>query len=302
MFCEKLSVQGILPERALLRLKREGICVKNAKKVKKNQILFRVSAKESRKVFAIYPKVCYNGYEQSSYTVTRIGAELPLRLFRTLKKRWGLLLGGALCLPLAFYADGFVLSVSVEGTEGYKREVFQALEEGGITPFSRFNDSRVDGICAKILALDGVGFCSVKKEGTTVTVEIVRQPFQKPNVVAGGLVSSRSGQIKSLAVLRGTPLKKKGDAVAAGELLVADYLLAGGEGTEKIPTAVIARACLTCTYEGVIDAGDEETAFAEAYLQIALSTRGEIISRSVTETEEGYLVKIDYEEIVTINF
>ena len=302
MFCEKLSVEGILPERALLRLKREGICVKNAKKVKKSQILFRVSPKDSRKVFAIYPKVCYNGYEQSSYRVSRVGEESALRLFRALKKRWGILIGAAVCLPLSLFADGYILAVDVVGADCYKREVMQTLEESGLRLFSRFDGDKVDGVCAKLLALDGVGFCTVEKKGKTLTVRLIKQPFQKPVLQSGGLISSKSGTLKSLTVLRGTPLKKAGDTVETGETLVADYLLAGAEGEQKISTPTIARACIACTYEAEIDTTDSQSAFAEAYLSIELSSRGEIVFVSVEQTPQGYSVRIDYEETVTINF
>ena len=57
---EILLLEGLMPERALLRLRREGIAVYDAKKIEKNQILFRIKRKDSEKVFAIYPNVCYN--------------------------------------------------------------------------------------------------------------------------------------------------------------------------------------------------------------------------------------------------
>ena len=60
MFREKLIVEGVQPEKALLRLQKAGIDVFHAKKIKKNQILFTVSKKDSEKVFAIYPKMWYN--------------------------------------------------------------------------------------------------------------------------------------------------------------------------------------------------------------------------------------------------
>ena len=53
MFREKLIVEGVQPEKALVRLQKAGIDVFHAKKIKKNQILFTVSKKDSEKVFAI---------------------------------------------------------------------------------------------------------------------------------------------------------------------------------------------------------------------------------------------------------
>ena len=52
---DKILIEGLMPERALLRLRRVGIGVYNAKKIEKNQILFSVNKKDTEKVFAIYP-------------------------------------------------------------------------------------------------------------------------------------------------------------------------------------------------------------------------------------------------------
>lgn len=302
MLKERLSIEGILPERAVLRLKREGISVYNAKKTKKNQILLSVKKKDTEKVFAIYPNVCYNSYEHSSYKITRVGADASTKLLGFLKKRVGLIVGAALCLPLCFYADGYVLSVKVEGETSYQREVLTSLEKWGIAPYKRYDEKNLDLICAEILSLDGVGFCAVKKNGTTVTVEVRNNPFASPSLTEGGMFASRSGTLVSLSVLRGTPLKKLGDEVKEGDILVGDYFLAGVEGTEKIPSTVVARARFACAYEETVAAETEEEAFAKAYLALALSERSRIVSRSAAEGEDGYLVKIEYEEVQTLNF
>ena len=58
---EKILLEGLMPERALLRLRRAGIAVYNVQKIKKNRIVFLIKKKDSEKVFAIYPKMCYSG-------------------------------------------------------------------------------------------------------------------------------------------------------------------------------------------------------------------------------------------------
>ncbi len=103
VFRHRFSVEGIMPERALLRLQRAGICVYNAQKIKKNQILFSVSAKDSEKVFAIYPNVCYNISAYSPFVVRKIGVEGIAKYVELFQKRVGFLLGGLLfwqCSPL----------------------------------------------------------------------------------------------------------------------------------------------------------------------------------------------------------
>ena len=61
MLLQKIVIEGIMPERALSKLQREGICVYHAKKLKKNQILFRVNEKDAEKVFAI-GALAYNAF------------------------------------------------------------------------------------------------------------------------------------------------------------------------------------------------------------------------------------------------
>ena len=75
MLLEKIVIEGIMPERALSKLQREGICVYHAKKLKKNQILLSVKKKDTEKVFAICPNVCYNVSVYSPYTAKRVGSE-----------------------------------------------------------------------------------------------------------------------------------------------------------------------------------------------------------------------------------
>ena len=43
---ERVLIEGMMPYRALNRLRREGICLKNAQKVQKNQIIFTVDSKD----------------------------------------------------------------------------------------------------------------------------------------------------------------------------------------------------------------------------------------------------------------
>ena len=56
----RLKIQGNMPERALLRLRRAEIPLYEVKKSQKNAILVSVKRKDVQKVFAIYPNLCYN--------------------------------------------------------------------------------------------------------------------------------------------------------------------------------------------------------------------------------------------------
>ena len=72
---QRVLIEGLMPERALLRLRRANIDVYDLKKLQKNQILFTVKKKDIEKVFAIYPDVCYNVSVYTPYKAKRMGAE-----------------------------------------------------------------------------------------------------------------------------------------------------------------------------------------------------------------------------------
>ena len=174
-----LEIEGLMPERALLRLKRAGIAVYNAKKVEKNKILLCVKKKDVEKVFAIYPKVCYNIENYTPYTARKVGAVGIGKLLETAKKRVGILLGIAVFCGGTLYADSYIFGIEFVGSSIYAREAYAIMEQGGIKPFAPYSHKNVDWICAQMLALDGVEFCSVKKSGLWARMEVRLGEFTK---------------------------------------------------------------------------------------------------------------------------
>lgn len=296
----RYAIEGIMPERALLRLKRAGIAVYHVKKPQKNQILFSVKKKDSEKVFAIFPNPCYNNSVYSAYTAKRLGVFGAWRYFEALKKRTGLIVGGILFCALTLFADGFIFGVRFVGTDVYAREAVIALEENGIKPFSRYQKGNEDLVCAKLLKNKGVEFCSVQKRGLYAVVEVRLSPFLEYAPVKGDMLSKRSGTVLSIIALRGTPQKKAGDKVQAGEALVSGYFET--QSGEKKSVEVIARASVACTYEKSLQAESAEEAFAKAYLELGLLERDEITKKTVKERGKEYVVTIEYTAIQTVNF
>ena len=299
-FKQTLSIEGVMPERALLRLKRAEIAVYNVKKEEKTRIVLQVKKKDVEKVFAIYPNVCYNVSVYSPYVVKKIGAKGLFKGLETLKKRTGLWLGGILFAVLTLFANTFVFGVDIVGAAAYEREALIALEQGGIKRFAPYQSGKEDEICARLLAIENVEFCSVKKKGMRVQVEIRTSNFQTSSFVDGDMQAKHTGEILALTVLRGTALKKIGDKIAAGETLVESRFQP--EGTGQVRVQVIARARIACTYEAEISAIDEESAFAAAYLELGLTDKDEIEETCVEKSENGYFVRILYTAVETLNF
>lgn len=297
---DRLLLEGLMPERALLRLRRAGIGIYNAKKIEKNQILFSVKKKDTEKVFAIYPNVCYNETVYKPYAVKKLGAEGLGKYVETGKRRVGFLLGGLLCIAAVLACQPLVFTVEFVGTDVYKREVYAALEEGGITPFAPYKTGKEDWICSRILAIDGVEYCSVKKDGHRVVVEVQTSPFPSAIADEGPMRAKHTGKLVAMTVLRGTPLKKAGEEVRAGETLAGNWFSTEDGGQVRVE--IIARACIACTYTCDVEAESGEEAFAKAYLAIGLSETDEIQKTEIAENGTHYRVTVEYTAVETINF
>ncbi|MBR2374958.1 MAG: sporulation protein YqfD [Clostridia bacterium] len=299
-FREKICVEGIMPERALLRLKRAGIAVYNVKKTAKDRIVFHVKKKDSEKVFAIYPNVCYNISEYTPYVAKKLGDVGLGKPIAALRRRVGLLLGGLLFLGMTGYADGLVFGVEFTGEPTYRREALALLEQCGIQAFKPYKKERVDWICSQILALDGVEYCSVRKSGLRVVVEIRTAPFTETEFVSGDMTAKHTGTVLSITALRGTALKNAGDPVRAGETLVGGWFIPPTQ-EERVQVQPIARARIACVYEADVEAATTDEAFAKAYLLLALSDSDEIQRKEITENGTLFHVKIEYTAIETFN-
>ena len=295
----RLKIQGVMPERALLRLRRAKIPLYEVKKEEKNAILLSVKRKDVEKVFAIYPNVCYNISGYTPYVVTKVRASGLEKFLQTFKKRWGVLLGIPLFCLTSLYTDGFTFGVHIVGSRVYEREIRAALDGAGIRPFARYLDGKEDEVCAKLLALDNVEFCSVQKFGLWVRVEMRLGTFPKRQFQSGKMRSKFAGEIVAITALRGTPLKKVGDKIAEGELLVEDSFSTEEGGQVRVE--IIARVQIACVYEALVCAEDAESAFAKAYLFIG-ADGVEIKEKCVEPSENNaYKVRLVYEAVQTMN-
>ncbi len=299
-FRSRLRLVGIMPERALLKLRRGGISVYKAQKTQKNQLLFEVKKKDIRKVFAIYPKVCYNSSSYHPYAVEETGSVGLAKLVDFCKNRTGALLGGLGFCAITLALQSMTFGVELVGNSAYKREVLSTLAQEKIRPFALYDEGKQDVLTAKLLTLQGVEFCSIRKTGFWVRVELRTSPFPRLSAHRESMLATRSGEIRSMTVLQGTPLKKEGEYVQAGEPLVGNWLQT--EKEEKIEAHPIARVRIACTYEEIFpQATSFEQAFAEAYLRLELSEGDEITSKRIEPTESGYLVQMTYEVTESVN-
>ena len=299
LYRERILLEGLMPERALLKLRRAQIPLFHIEKPQKNQILFHVMKKDVEKVFAIYPKMCYNKTDYGAYQVKTLGAVGVGKWIENAKRRAGILLGGLLALSTVLATQPLVLAVEFVGTNVYARETYQALDEVGIGLFTFYKQGEEDRVCAKLLAIEDVEFCSVKKIGHRIVVETRLSPFPNSYKTKGDFRAKHAGEIVSMTVLRGSPLKQVGETVHEGETLVGDWFSTESGGQVRVE--IIARVCIACTYEADVEADDEESAFAKAYLALGLTDQDTIKENSVQRIDGLYRVKILYHTVETVN-
>jgi hypothetical protein len=192
-----------------------------------------------------------------------------------------------------------VFGVEIVGSKVYAREIYAALEESDICPFAKYSTAKQDEFCAKMLALDGVEFCSVQKAGLWARVEMRLGGFVERKTQTGKMQSKHTGEVVAITTLRGTPLKKIGDKVVAGETLVNDDVVVENGGQVRVE--IIARVQIACIYEVLVCADSAESAFAAAYLEIG-ADGVELTEKSVIEKEENtYAVRLLYTATQTMN-
>lgn len=266
-----ISAEGIGVERVLDKLAQAGLEVRRARKIAKNKIRFAVDGKDVEKVFAILRGSCYN--------ISEVRPFGPWKALKFCAARAGLLLGFPLFLGLVLFFEGRVLSVEVVGSGAYYRaEVFDVLARGGVKRFSPF-PKQAASMRAEILSLPRVSYCSFSCEGGVLTVEVevsddASAAREEP------LLCPVSGKIEEIFVLRGTPMKRAGDEVQAGELLV-DCHAAYGEKT--VPVIVMARAVILTNVSREYSGTEEE---ARAQAMIDFGREAELHGE---KTERGWL-------------
>ena len=292
----RLRIEGMMPERALLKLRRADIPLYDIQKISKTQLTCSIQTKDIGKVLAVYPA---EQHARSPFVVTDLGAEGLAKYWQWLRRRVGVALGVLLFCIGNLQAERFVFSVDIVGSSAYTREVYEALDEHGIKPFRLYPEGREQNVCAKLLTLPGVEFCTVRKSGLRVLVELHTYTLPPQGLTKGDMRANRKGRVLSITALRGTPAKKIGEEVELGETLVYGWFLV--EGGQQVCVEPIARASIACVYEKEITANTREEAFATAYLELWLQPNDSITKTQITDTDEGYFVHIEYTAIQSIN-
>lgn len=276
-FLVRLEIEGLYPEGALQKLKREGIPLYFVRKTNKKRISVCVERKYRKKVFTILQNSCYNIIKEEYFGLAR--------LFFHCAQKAGFFIGAAAFALFASFSNVFVLRIDVVGTGDYYRpEILSLLEDNGVTRGKPYPDEKTAELTARILGFENVSFCSLKKSGSVLRVEVQTSSSSAP-CKGGALSSPATGTLYALTVIRGAAQAAEGDEVKEGQILV------GAREREEI---VMASARVLCQDSSFVAAKNEEEATASRLLAITAAGETEILEKRAKREEDGFFVEIVY--------
>ncbi len=285
------------PGQALNKLSRENIPVYGCEK-RGAYFLFSVRDNYVKKVFAIFAHPCYNVAVRRKSAKKRLAAFVFGRAF--------LIAGCILFAACAYLSDKFVFRISVTGSGAYlENEVKGIVYSLGVRENSYYKGIDEPALISQVLALPSVTFCSVKKSGSILYIDVECEEESADRANYSSLTADRDGTVEKVVAICGTAVAAAGEQVKKGDCLIAAYTTVN---EQQISCLAVGYAVLSCSATVSSFAEEEseenlEKAYAAALLY---ADGGEITSRtcSVTTNSEGviYVVQFTYLHTLSINF
>lgn len=200
--------------------------------VSKSGVEFFVESKQCEKIIALLNNLCYD------YKIIGISGLMP-RTMRTVA-RAGLMLGLITVFAVFAVYPNFITRVSVQCVDGQSingtlnSQVYDILSSHGIVEGKRIINADLDAVEKQLLTLESISYASVMKNGTHIKVLLKTQlPQGFADISGSSIVARKRAVVTRIIVESGTAVKKYGDVVDAGDVLIDGYV---EYGDEKIPT------------------------------------------------------------------
>lgn len=259
-----LLIEGSLLERLLQQASEQGAQFAQLRRVSARGIRVYADEESARLLLNLCRR-----YGLNCRVLSRGGFSA---LKRSLRARWTLLIGLALCALLChgalsrlWWIDvSFLGSAAQPGSEAQLRA---CLKEEGVAPGMALSKIDSSLLQKQLMAKAGdFSFVGVRRQGVRLHVEAAcEQPSPEVYHIeyARDLVAARDGVIVALNVKSGRAAVKIGDTVRRGQVLIRGEEAAGrdGESGEEITVGVSAlgEAIARCWYEGSAEGAlDEE--------------------------------------------
>lgn len=282
-------------EAALKKLSKANIPVYKLKK-RRSKLAFGVSQEYVEKVFAIFKHPCYN---------TVIRRQSPKkRAFAFLKKRFALIIGGVLFTFACAFSGNIVMRVKVTGNGGYLApQVLTIAKECGVRTYTACKGFDAPLLQSKVMALPSVNFCSVRRAGAYIIIDVRTEDEHTAVADARALISDVSGEVLKIVAVCGTAEKAAGDKVSAGDTLIGAYEKDAEGGSVKSLAVGFAEICVTSALSLFYESESGENAQNALKATALYSDRVTSSSYTVSPCEGGvkYEVSFTYIHTVAIN-
>lgn len=215
------QITGAYPERIINQCAQQKIQFWRLRWLDETAFIFRTSLSDSKKVMALTERAMCEAKVLSRRGVGAVALSMG--------KRWGFLMGLALCLAAVGILSRFVLVVDVTGNETVPDEVvLSQLQRLGLKP-GTYGPSveRKELSNRALLELPELSYMSINIYGTRAEV-LVHERSIPPDLLEettpADIVSAADGIIVELRTDAGQAMFRDGDVVARGEVLIRGAL------------------------------------------------------------------------------
>ena len=212
----EFQVKGLSAEKLMNAARASGVVLWGVKRNENRSVYLRCARKDYPFIRALA--------EEKGYSVSSAKAVGLLKGAQALLRRPGLWLGAIAGAALVIAAMSFVWQVREEHAGIYAAELHQALSDMNIHAGMRKRDVNTNALREALeWRLPQVKWVHVKWSGCALIVRLEEgtpPPETENSAFRGDVIASEDGILKSLTAFAGTTVRKAGDFVRAGDLLI----------------------------------------------------------------------------------
>ena len=244
----EISIEGLNIKRLIKNFYKNGIDLYEFNLLSHKNLVVTISVKDYKK-----KKKLLGDYR---VTITKRYGLSFLKNFSL--TRVGVILGFVAFLVLSFFNNNYISKIFIYGNNKISStEIKETLKNNGVSEKTFFNNINVENLEVELEnSFEEISFVSVIKKGTNILINIKEKLFTEDSLASNDIISPVLGQIVSMEVVSGTPLRKVGDTIKKGDAIVGGYLESEGK---KVLCNAIAKISLRVWYSSSVEFFEVET-------------------------------------------
>ncbi|QSZ26822.1 sporulation protein YqfD [Aceticella autotrophica] len=261
-----IKIEGLSLEKLLNLIISRDIYIWDIKRTGHNTVIAKISLKGFK---LLQPHI-----RITNCKVSIIGKKgLPF-IILYFKRRKMLIFGAVLCMVLICIFSSFIWCISIEGIKNTNEQaVIEELKKLGLKEGVFKYSVDIPKIESEFLVdMKNVAWIGIDIKGTKAFIKIVEKtkpPEILPSNVACNIIAKRDGIIYKMVILQGDAVKKVGDTVKAGDIIVSGVIERPYAKTRFVHSnaEIIARTW----YEGYADVDLSKQAFKRTGKSISIT-------------------------------